>query len=116
VAFLWTVTFELLCIYETALVLVIKLRRIPVGFHTSSASFDLRFCFPDPLLSFCEAYPLAPDLYTRLVTFWMAPKRSNHQKFEKEATMADGLKKSKLSKAEISSLVSRQLLRPRAVV
>ena len=64
-AFLWTVTFELLCIYETALVLVIKLRRIPVGFHTSSASFDLRFCFLDSLLSFSEAYPLGPDLYAR---------------------------------------------------
>ena len=46
----------------------------------------------------------------RLVTFRMAPKRSRRQISEKEATMADGWKKSKLSEAAISSLVSRRLL------
>ena len=46
----------------------------------------------------------------RLVTFWMVPKRSKRQMSEKEATMADGWKKSKLSEATISSLVSRRLL------
>jgi hypothetical protein len=52
----------------------------------------------------------------RLVTFQMAPKKSKRQMFEKEATMADGWKKSKLSKAGISSLVSRRLLQSRALV
>ena len=52
----------------------------------------------------------------RLVTFRMAPKRSRRQRFEKEATIADGWRKSKLSKSAISSLVGRQLLRPRSVV
>jgi hypothetical protein len=52
----------------------------------------------------------------RLITFWMAPKKSKRQGSEKEATIADGWKKSKLSDSEISSLVSRRLLRPRAFV
>ena len=51
----------------------------------------------------------------RLVTFWMAPKKSKRQASEKEATMADGWKKSKLSEAAISSLVSRRLLQSRAL-
>ena len=34
----------------------------------------------------------------------------------KEGTMADGWKKSKLSEAKISSLVSRHLLQPRSIV
>jgi hypothetical protein len=46
----------------------------------------------------------------RLVTFRMAPKKSKRQVSEKEATMADGWKKSKLSEAAISSLVSHRLL------
>jgi len=46
----------------------------------------------------------------------MAPKKSKRQGSEQEATIADGGRKSKLSESEISSLVSRRLLRPRAVV
>ena len=52
----------------------------------------------------------------RLVTFRMAPKKSKRQGSEKEATIEDGWRKSKLSESEISSLVSRRLLRPRLVV
>ena len=52
----------------------------------------------------------------RLVTFRMAPKKSKRQGSEKEATITDGWRKSKLSKSEISSLVSHRLLRPRVVV
>ena len=46
----------------------------------------------------------------------MAPKRSRRQRSEKEATIADGWRKSKLSESAISSLVDRRLLRPRSVV
>ena len=52
----------------------------------------------------------------RLVTFRMAPKMSKRQMSEKEATMADGWKKSKLSEVAISSLVSRRLLQSRALI
>ena len=52
----------------------------------------------------------------RLVTFRIAPKKSKHQGSEKEATMADGWKKSKLSESVISSLVSRQLLQSKALI
>ena len=52
----------------------------------------------------------------RLVTFRMAPKKSKRQGSEKETTMADGWKKSKLSEAGISSLISRRLLQPTAIV
>ena len=52
----------------------------------------------------------------RLVTFWMAPKKSKRQMYEKEATMADGWKKSNLSEAAISSLVSRHLLQSRTLI
>ena len=52
----------------------------------------------------------------RLVTFRMAPKRSRRQRSEKEATIADGWRKSKLSESTISSLVGHRLLRPRSVV
>ena len=52
----------------------------------------------------------------RLVTFRMAPKRSRRQRSEKEVTIADGWRKSKLSESAISSLVGRRLLRPRSVV
>ena len=52
----------------------------------------------------------------RLVTFWMVPKKSKRQASEKEATMADGRKKSKLSEAAISSLVSRRFLQSRALI
>ena len=52
----------------------------------------------------------------RLVTFRMAPKKSKRQTSEKEATMADGWKKSKLSEAAISSLVSRHLLQSRTLI
>ena len=52
----------------------------------------------------------------RLMTFQMAPKKSKRQGSEKEATIADGWRKSKLSESEISSLVSRRLLHPRAFV
>ena len=52
----------------------------------------------------------------RLVTFQMTPKRSRRQRSEKEATIADGWRKSKLSESAISSLVGRRLLRPRSVV
>ena len=52
----------------------------------------------------------------RLVTFRMTPKRSKRQASEKEATMADGWKKSKLSEAAIASLVSRRLLQSRALI
>ena len=52
----------------------------------------------------------------KLVTFRMAPKKSKRQGSEKEATIADGWRKSKLTESEISSLVCRRLLRPRSVV
>ena len=52
----------------------------------------------------------------RLVTFRMAPKRSRRQRSEKEATIADGWRKSKLSESAISALVGRRLLHPRSVV
>ena len=51
-----------------------------------------------------------------LMTFRMAPKRSRHQRSEKEATIADGWMKSKLSESAISSFVGRRLLHPRFVV
>ena len=38
-----------------------------------------------------------------LVTFRMAPKKSKRQMSEKEATMADGWKKSKLSEAAVGA-------------
>ena len=50
------------------------------------------------------------------VTFRMAPKRSRRQRSEKEATVADGWRKSKLTESEISFLVGRWLLRPRSIV
>ena len=52
----------------------------------------------------------------RLVTFWMAPKKSKRRMSEKEATMADGWRKGKLSESAISSLVSRHLLQSRALI
>ena len=52
----------------------------------------------------------------RLVTFRMVPKKSKRQASEMEATMADGRKKSKLSEAAISSLVSRHFLQSRALI
>ena len=52
----------------------------------------------------------------RLVTFRMAPKKSKRQVSEREATMADGWKKSKLSEAAISSFVSRHLLQFRTLI
>ena len=52
----------------------------------------------------------------RLVTFRMAPKKSKRQMSEKEAIMADGWKKSKLSEAAISSLVSHHLLQSRTLI
>jgi len=52
----------------------------------------------------------------RLVTFRMAPKRSRRQRSEKEATIADGWRKSKLSESAISALVGRRLLCPRSIV
>jgi hypothetical protein len=51
-----------------------------------------------------------------LVTFRMMLKKSKHQGSKKEATIADGSRKSKLSESEISSLVSHRLLHPRAIV
>ena len=50
------------------------------------------------------------------MTFRMAPKKSKRQGSEKEATMADGWKKSKLSESVISSLVSRHLLQSKALI
>ena len=52
----------------------------------------------------------------KLVTFRMAPKRSKRQVSEKEATMADGWKKSKLLESVIFSLVSRRLLQLKALI
>ena len=52
----------------------------------------------------------------QLVTFRMVPKRSRRQRSEKEATIADGWRKSKLSESAISALVGRRLLHPRSVV
>ena len=52
----------------------------------------------------------------RLVTFWMAPKKSKRQGSEKEATMADGWKKSKLTESVISSLVSSRLLQSKTLI
>jgi hypothetical protein len=55
--------------------------------------------------------PSAPELMgeKKLVTFQMAPRKSSRQGMGKEATMADGWKKIKLSETEISSFVSRQV-------
>ena len=50
------------------------------------------------------------------MTFQMAPKKSKGQTSEKEATMVDGWRKSKLSEATISSLVSRHLLQSRTLI
>ena len=50
------------------------------------------------------------------MTFRMAPKKSKRQASEKEATMADGWKKSRLSEVAISSLVSRHLFESRALI
>ena len=52
----------------------------------------------------------------RVVTFRMEPRKSKRQGSEKEATIADGWRKSKLTESEISSLVGRRHLRPRSVV
>jgi hypothetical protein len=52
----------------------------------------------------------------RLVTFRMAPKKSKRQMSEKETTMADGWKKSKLSEVAISSLVTHHLLQSRTLI
>jgi len=52
----------------------------------------------------------------RLVTFRMAPKKSKRQVSEREATMADGWKKSKLSEAAISSLVSHHHLQSKILI
>ena len=52
----------------------------------------------------------------RLMTFQMALKKSKCQGSDKEATIADGWRKSKLSESAISSLVGRRLLHPRSVV
>ena len=52
----------------------------------------------------------------RLVTFRMVLKKSKRQMSEKEATMADRWKKSKLSEAAISSLVSRHLLQSKILI
>ena len=52
----------------------------------------------------------------RLVIFRMAPKKSKRQGSEKEATMDDGWKKSKLSESVISSLASRHLLQSNALI
>ena len=52
----------------------------------------------------------------RLVTFRMVPKKSKRQMSEKEATMADGWKKSKLSESVISSLVSSRLLQSKTLI
>ena len=52
----------------------------------------------------------------RRVTFRMAPKKSKCEMSEKEATMAVGWKKNKLSEAAISSLVSRRLLQSRTLI
>jgi hypothetical protein len=52
----------------------------------------------------------------RLVIFRMASKKLKHQRSEKEAMMADGWKKSKLSESVISSLVSRRLLQSKALI
>jgi len=46
----------------------------------------------------------------------MAPKKSSRLGAGKEATMANGWKKSKLSESKISSLVSRHLLQPRSII
>jgi len=80
------------------------------------AAISLTFCVRLRLLSFFDF--LAPKLMRekRLVTFRMAPKKSKRQMSKKEATMADGWKKSKLSEAAISSLVSRHLLQSRALI
>jgi hypothetical protein len=52
----------------------------------------------------------------RLVTFWMAPRKSKRQGSEKEVTITNSWRKSKLTESEMSSLVSRRLLHPRSVV
>jgi len=46
----------------------------------------------------------------------MAPRKLSGQGTGKEATMADGWKKIKLSESEISSLVSRHMLQPREII
>ena len=83
------------------------------------------FLPPTIFLSFCVRLRLlssfdfsAPEHMRekRLVTFRMAPKKSKRQMSEKEVTMADGWKKSKLSEAVISSLVSLCLLQSRTLI
>ena len=79
----------------------------------------LRLLASGHLLNFLSSLDFSAPEHMReklLMTFRMAPKRSRHQRFEKEATIADGWKKSKLSESAISSLVGRRLLHPQSVV
>ena len=89
-----------------------------------SVIFTWSYLWPAPqssVLGFVFYLPLISQPPTicakkRLVTFRMAPKKSKRRGSEKEATIADGWRKSQLSESAISSLVSRRLLRPRSVV
>lgn len=72
---------------------------------------------------FPKLNPAAPECMRekRLVTFWMAPKKSSGRGKRKEAaiaepTMADGWKKSKLPESDIASLVDERLLQSRAII
>ena len=79
----------------------------------------LRLLVSGHLLNFLSSLDFSAPEHMRekrLVTFRMAPKRFRRQRSEKEATVADGWRKSKLSESAISSLVGRRLLRPRSVV
>ena len=88
------------------------------------SAIPIRCCkLPQNTLSSCNSLipkPIrsVPELMRekRLVTFLMAPRKSSGQGTGKEATMADGWKKSKLSESEISSLVSRHMLQPREII
>ena len=76
----------------------------------------LAFCVRLRLLSSFDFSAPEHMREKRSVTFQMAPKKFKRQMSEKEATMADGWKKSKLTEAAISSLVSRRLLQSRALI
>ena len=88
----------------------------PICAFSFSCLRPLAFCVGfRPLSSFDFSAPEHMH-EKRRVTFRMAPRRSRRQRSEKEATIADGWRKSKLTESKISSRVGRRLLRPRSVV
>ena len=110
-------TFGFLGIPGNAIVLIIYQRRSDLCFHLLlPQAISLASCFRLRLPSSFDFSAPEHMREKRLVTFRMAPNKSKRQGSEKEATIADGWRKSKLSESAISSLVGRRLLRPRSVV